>query len=69
MKKHNQINEAATPASSADLPAVVKVKNYPTEDQIRRRARELYMAHGGRGHPLIDWLRAERELIDDVFRG
>jgi hypothetical protein len=35
----------------------------PTEDQIRERAYEIYVA-GGRedGHDLSDWLTAERRL-------
>jgi hypothetical protein len=66
MKKHHHIIKVATPPGSDDRPAAVKIKKYPTEEQIRQRACELYMARGGRGHPLIDWLRAERELMADV---
>lgn len=69
MKKHNHIIKVATPAGSDDRPAVIKIKNYATEEQIRLRACELYMARGGGGHPLIDWLRAERELMADVLGG
>jgi hypothetical protein len=67
MKKHNHIIKVATPPGSNDRPAVVKITHYPTEEQIRQRAHELYMARGGRGHPLIDWLQAERELMADVL--
>jgi hypothetical protein len=63
MKKHSHINKVATQQGSDDRPAVVKIKNYPTEEQIRQRAYELYKARGGRGHPLVDWLQAERELM------
>ena len=66
MKKQNHTIKVASPRGSDDRPVVVKIKNYPTEEQIRQRACELYRARGGRGHPLIDWLRAERELIADV---
>ncbi len=35
----------------------------PSEDQIRQRAFEIFMARGGApGNELADWLQAEREL-------
>ena len=34
----------------------------PTEDQIRRRAYEIYMKHGEPGRDTQNWLQAEREL-------
>lgn len=35
----------------------------PSEDEIRRRSYEVYLArNGGDGDPLSDWLTAEREL-------
>ncbi len=34
----------------------------PTEDQIRRRAYEIYMKHGEPGRDAENWLQAEREL-------
>jgi hypothetical protein len=35
----------------------------PTEEEIRRRAYEIYLQHGAvSGGELDDWLRAEREL-------
>jgi hypothetical protein len=35
----------------------------PTEDDIRKRAYEIYLArNGGPGSALDDWLRAEAEL-------
>lgn len=35
----------------------------PTEDQIRRRAYEIYQARGNRpGSPEADWRQAEQEL-------
>ncbi len=34
-----------------------------TEEKIRRRAYEIWLARGGEsGHELDDWLQAEREL-------
>ncbi len=36
---------------------------YPSPDQIRRRAYEIFLARGGsHGNDLEDWLAAEREL-------
>jgi hypothetical protein len=35
----------------------------PTEEQIRERAYEFYLAGGSQdGHDLSDWLTAERQL-------
>ncbi len=35
----------------------------PTEDEIRRRAHEIYLSRGGApGNAEIDWLQAEVEL-------
>ena len=66
MKKQSHIVKVTSPSGNDGRPEVVKIKNYPTEEQIGQRARVLYMARGGRGHPLIDWLQAERELMADV---
>lgn len=36
---------------------------HPTEDQVRRRAFEIYIARGGAaGNPDSDWRQAEQEL-------
>jgi len=38
-------------------------ENHPNQDEVARRAYELYQARGGeRGHELEDWLQAEREV-------
>ena len=35
----------------------------PTIEEIRQRAHEIFMAHGGTsGNELDDWLRAEQKL-------
>jgi len=46
-------------------PEVWRVKfNRPTEEQIRSRAREIFLQNGSQpGHDLDNWLRAERELV------
>lgn len=37
----------------------------PAEDEIRRRAYEIYETHGGqKGREIDDWLIAERELTE-----
>jgi hypothetical protein len=39
----------------------------PTDDEIAKRAYELYLARGGApGHALDDWLEAERQLTTEV---
>ena len=44
------------PAVRTDQPKI-------TEEQIRRRAYQLYLARGKKpGDPLRDWLQAEKEL-------
>jgi len=41
----------------------------PGEEQIRRRAYEIYLRRGGGpGDPLEDWLQAERELREELVR-
>jgi len=43
--------------------------NAPSEEQIRRRAFELYVERGRQpGHELEDWLQAEFELTHRPFR-
>jgi len=38
--------------------------SYPTEDQVRARAYQLYLERGGQhGHDADDWLQAEYELM------
>lgn len=40
----------------------------PTEEQIQRRAYEIYRKHGKPGRDLENWLRAERELTETIER-
>jgi hypothetical protein len=40
-----------------------------SNEEIGRRAHEIYLARGGQpGHELEDWLRAERELVEEARR-
>jgi hypothetical protein len=51
---------ARAPFSSPPEP---KPTAEPTQEEVRRRAYELFEARGGQsGDPVADWLRAEREL-------
>jgi hypothetical protein len=55
--------------SSNDDPvpeATVAVGSGPTEEEIRRRAYEIYLDRSGApGDPVADWLQAERSLRDE----
>ena len=43
--------------------------NRPTEDQIRIRAREIFLEHGSQpGHDLDNWLQAEYKLMQLPIR-
>lgn len=45
------------------------VKNAPAPEEIRRRAFEIHIEHGGiHGCDLDDWLQAERELRQEDNR-
>ena len=62
MNQQNPLFEISTSHSGDDLTVVVKIKIRPTERQIQQRTLELHQARGGKGHPLLDWLQADREL-------
>jgi|SoiMethySBSTD1v2_1073268.scaffolds.fasta_scaffold556196_2 hypothetical protein len=50
-----------TPENKTNQPS--PAKNHHDQDEIARRAYELYQARGsGPGHELEDWLQAEREV-------
>jgi hypothetical protein len=38
----------------------------PDADMIRVRAYEIYLQRGHYGDPMEDWLRAERELVEQT---
>ncbi len=49
---------------SAGAAAQRPLQTKPAEEQIRKRAYELYLArNGGAGSELDDWLKAEQELV------
>jgi Protein of unknown function (DUF2934) len=44
-------------------PATTPARNGPSQEQIARRAYEIFLARGGKqGDPEQDWFQAEREL-------
>ncbi|HZW09046.1 MAG TPA: DUF2934 domain-containing protein [Phycisphaerales bacterium] len=49
--------------AAAPEPHTVAAPREPTEEQVRLRAYELYVARGRvDGHAMEDWMQAEREL-------
>ena len=43
--------------------------NRPNEEQVRIRAREIFLAHGSQpGHDVDNWLQAEYELMQLPIR-
>jgi len=64
--KRNRSTEAeATQAETGEVLA----GNSAREEEIRRRAYEIYLDRGEqRSHELDDWLQAERELEPEVLR-
>jgi len=51
-------------SSSSALKKARAGKSAPTQDEIARRAYEIYLERGAApGHELEDWTRAERELL------
>jgi Protein of unknown function (DUF2934) len=62
-------NEIKKPKATSTQPetGAVSVGNSTREEEIRRRAYEIYLERGGQpGGELDDWLQAERELKDGV---
>ena len=68
MAKHRS---ARTQANDSAVTAPPQPKDVlPTEDDIRRRAYERYLARGaGDGMDFEDWLDAERELRGQKVEG
>jgi Protein of unknown function (DUF2934) len=68
-KVSRAVTTAAKPSKSA--PKSAKTPKTPSavrldDDMIRARAYEIYVERGYHGDPLEDWLRAERELIQQT---
>lgn len=59
IRKNNIVNMPKTDINSSPLSAHAPI----TDDDIARRAYEIYLRRGGtHGADLDDWLQAEREL-------
>lgn len=58
---HTETHDSPEPAEGQTQPPA------PTEEQIRMRAHELYLARGGEpGHDWDDWLLAEHQLQTEL---
>jgi hypothetical protein len=75
MKLQDQATNAQSTRPGSFRPDVPEErgKNVPTLDEIRRRALEIHIEHGGHGYDLDEyldeWLQAERELREKHGRG
>jgi hypothetical protein len=57
-------------ARNGRKPSLTKGETITTEDEIRRRAFELYEQRGREdGRDVEDWLRAEEEITQSQSRG
>ena len=57
------------PSQGGRAPVLVRSKDAEVEDQIRRRAYELYQQRGGMdGRATDDWLRAKEEVLRSTGR-
>jgi len=70
MSKHSKHKAQSTWSNGQSAVAVAeKAPPVVTEEQIRRRAYQLYLAHGQKtSDPVKDWLQAERELKAELGR-
>ena len=62
-------NETSEPHASPIRPHAedTSANHAPNHDDIRRRAYEIHLEHGGlSGRDLADWLQAEAELAKDA---
>lgn len=58
--------EAEGPGGEPTVPPGATFPARPSQEEIARRAHEIYLARGGReGHETEDWLQAERELAQN----
>jgi hypothetical protein len=65
-KRTRAVSTAAKPRQRAQRTPVAASAARPDDAQIRARAYELYLERGHHGDPMEDWLRAERELIEQT---
>jgi Protein of unknown function (DUF2934) len=66
--KRNEITEPQATSTQAET-GEVSAGNSARDEEIRRRAYEIYLASGEQpGHELDDWLQAESEFEHGVLR-
>jgi hypothetical protein len=66
--KANERQELHAIPSQQAATGEAPVANAARDEEIRRRAYEIYLERGKEpGHELDDWLQAERELEDGVL--
>jgi hypothetical protein len=61
-KPRKSAPKAAKAPKAPKAPSAVR----PDDDMIRVRAYEIFVERGYHGDPMEDWLRAERELIQQT---
>ena len=67
--KRNESTEPRAASTQAAEPGAAPVGNAAGDEEIRRRAYEIYLERGEQpGRELEDWLQAERELERGVLR-
>jgi hypothetical protein len=65
--KRNEITESQATSTQAET-GEVSTGNSVRDEEIRRRAYDIYLERGGQpGRDLDDWLQAERELERGVL--
>jgi hypothetical protein len=67
-KRTRTVPAAAKPRTRAQRTTKAAPAVRPDDDMIRARAYEMYLQRGHHGDPMEDWLRAERELIEQTGR-
>ena len=65
-KRTRAVPAAAKPRPRAQRTTKAAPAFRPDDDTIRARAYEMYLQRGHHGDPMEDWLRAERELIEQT---
>ncbi len=61
--------KTSTTPTAARTVTKSRSKPMPTEEQIRARAFEIYLArNGGPGDAHSDWAQAERELVQEATK-
>jgi hypothetical protein len=67
-KRTRAASTTAQPRKRAQRVPLAASAARPDAALIRARAYELYLERGHHGDPMEDWLRAERELVEQTAR-